>query len=108
MENLRRIRKARGLTMKELGKLSDVSESTIGMVETGKRKPSFELLLKLSEALGCSVNDLVDTKKDPATISDGAILFSEQDRRLIEWFRSLPEEKQKAILIAQDAPEGLT
>lgn len=32
---------------------------------------------------------------------------SEKDKRLIQWFRSLPPEKQKAILISQDAPEDL-
>lgn len=31
--------------------------------------------------------------------------LSEKDLRLIGWFRSLPPEKQKAILIAQDGPE---
>ena len=104
MENLRRIRKARGLTMKELGKAVGVSESMIGMVETGSRKPSYELLLKLSEELGCYVDDLVDSEKNPATIGDG---ISEKDARLLTWFRSLPSEKQKAILISQDAPADL-
>lgn len=31
--------------------------------------------------------------------------LSEKDKRLIDWFRSLPPEKQKAILVAQDGPE---
>lgn len=31
--------------------------------------------------------------------------LSEKDQRLIAWFRSLPEEKQKAILILQGGPE---
>ena len=33
--------------------------------------------------------------------------LSEKDIRFIRWFRSLPPEKQKAILISQDAPEDL-
>ena len=37
-------------------------------------------------------------------ISDG---LDEKDKRLIMWFRSLPPEKQKAILALQDAPEDL-
>ena len=71
MENLRQIRKAKGLTMKELGKAVDVSESMIQMVESGTRKPSYELLLKLGEALDCSVDTLINDKKIPATNSDG-------------------------------------
>lgn len=104
MESLRARRKAKGLTMKQLGDAVDVSESMIGMIETGKRKPSFELLLKLSEELDCTVDDLVNDKKIPVTESDG---ISDKDKRLIEWFRSLSPEKQKAILVSQDAPEEL-
>ena len=112
MENLRRLRKAKGLTMKELGEMVDVSESMIQMVETGKRKPSFELLLKLGEVLGCSVDDLVREQKEPIQNKDGLVkepydVWRERDMRLLRWFRSLPEEKQKAILFSQDAPEGL-
>lgn len=31
--------------------------------------------------------------------------LTEKDVALINWFRSLPEEKQRAILVSQDAPE---
>lgn len=70
MENLKKIRKQRGLTMKELGKLTDVSESMIQMLESGKRSPSFELLLKLGEALDCSVDELLDIKREPMVYND--------------------------------------
>ena len=43
-------------------------------------------------------------KKPTTDEGDG---LSEKDERLLKWFRSLPPEKQKAILIAQDAPEDL-
>lgn len=33
--------------------------------------------------------------------------LSQKDAALIKWFRSLPEEKQRAILVSQDAPEDL-
>ncbi len=33
--------------------------------------------------------------------------LSDYDSALLTWFHSLPEEKQKAILIAQDAPKEL-
>ena len=41
-------------------------------------------------------------KETPPTQGGG---LSEKDARLIQWFRSLPPEKQRAILIAQDGPE---
>ena len=64
MTNLRKIRKQERLTMQALADLSGVSESAIGMYETGKRKPSFEVLLRLSEALGCTVDELVKERED--------------------------------------------
>lgn len=71
MKNLRKIRKAKGLTMKELGEAVGVSESMIGMIETDNRKPSFEVMLKIAEELGCSVDDLVNDKEIPTAQGDG-------------------------------------
>lgn len=59
MTRIRDMRKAAGMSMKELGKKVGVSESAIGYYETGKRKPSIEMLLMLAEALGCQMADLV-------------------------------------------------
>lgn len=44
----------------------------------------------------------------PAGQKEGPVQIvelNEKDARLIKWFRSLPPEKQRAILIAQDGPE---
>lgn len=62
MNNLRYLRKTRtNLTMKQLGDKVGVSESAIGYYETGKREPDYEMLLKLSEALGCTVADIMES-----------------------------------------------
>ena len=112
MNHLRDIRKSRDITMKELGEIVGVTEAAIGYYETGKRNINYEMLLRLSEALNCSVDDIVNGEKIPATESDGqiktnSIILSDKDLRFVEWFHSLPQEKQKAILISQDAPEDL-
>lgn len=60
MLKLREIRKNRtNLSMKQLGDLVGVSESAIGYYETGKREPSYDVLRKLSEVLGCTVSELL-------------------------------------------------
>ena len=56
---LRELRKARGITMKELGDMLGVSESTISLYENGKREPSYELLLKIAEFFNVSVDYLL-------------------------------------------------
>ena len=62
MEYLRKLRKAKGLTQKQLGEMCGVSESSINRLETGIRKPGHDLLMKLSQALDCSVDYLVTGK----------------------------------------------
>jgi len=116
MENLKKFRKAKGLKQKELADIVGVSESSISQYESGKKTPSFEIALKLAEALDCESADLVSTrenispaenKKTATSIGDGDYPVSAEDMRLLTWFHSLSPEKQKAILISQDAPEGL-
>lgn len=58
MNNIKAFRKSRHLTLKELGRLCDVSESSMQRIEQGTRKPSFEVLLKLTEALECTSEEL--------------------------------------------------
>lgn len=56
------------------------------------------------------VNGLIESQRPEQTEKpaplDGDGL-SDKDKRLIAWFRSLPLEKQKALLISQDGPEEL-
>lgn len=75
MENLRKLRKAKGLTQKQLGKLAGVSESMISQLEKGKRAPSFEVALKLAEALDCESADLVSTRTNRPNVTDSYVSF---------------------------------
>ena len=59
MKMLRILRKNKGLSMKELGEIIGVAESTISQYETGKREPDFETLLKLGEFFNVSVDYLL-------------------------------------------------
>lgn len=59
MNNLRKIREYVGMTQKELGSIVGVSDAAIGLWENGKRQPNNEMLLKLGEALHCSVSDIL-------------------------------------------------
>ena len=59
MEALRRLRREKGISMKELGKKIGVAESTISQYETGKREPDFETQLKLGEYFNVSVDYLL-------------------------------------------------
>jgi transcriptional regulator with XRE-family HTH domain len=51
IQNLKRIRKEQGLTQSKLAEKCNVSNGTIGNIECGATKPSFDLLILLSEVL---------------------------------------------------------
>jgi len=51
-ENIRRLRKARGLTLKELGDMVGVSESYIRAYESGRRNPKPSSFQTLADAFG--------------------------------------------------------
>lgn len=116
MVNLKKYRKSKDLTQAQLAEIVGVSASAISQYENGHKFPSFEIALKIAEALDCESADLVSTrenvgppenKKTATSIGDGDYPVSAEDMRLLTWFRSLSPEKQKAILISQDAPEDL-
>ena len=62
--NLEMIRKKRGLTQMELAGRLNIRQSTISNIETGIRAPSLRLLCKLAEALGVTVDELINGKKE--------------------------------------------
>lgn len=56
---IRKERQRQQLTQAELAERVDVSTSFIGHVERGSRKASLETVVKISEALGMSIDSMV-------------------------------------------------
>lgn len=67
MNRIRELRKKRCMTMKELGAVVGLAESTISQYETGKREPDNETLLRLGEFFNTSVDYLLGRE----TATDG-------------------------------------
>lgn len=65
--NIRMLRKKRGLTMKKLGQEFGLAESTISQYENGHREPDNETLLKLAKFFGVSVGYLLGAEDQDAT-----------------------------------------
>lgn len=61
---LKKLRKEKGFTLKELSIKSSVSISFISDIENGRRKPSIEKLKDLSEALGLPIESFFDESDD--------------------------------------------
>lgn len=58
-ENIRKYRKLKGLTINELADLSKSSVSSISLIETGKRDPTFKVILNIAQALQIDIAKLV-------------------------------------------------
>jgi len=58
--NLREIRKSRGLTQQQLSESADVSRKSINAVENGVYIPSTVLALKIAKTLDCPVEELFE------------------------------------------------
>ncbi len=56
--NLKYYRKERNISQEMLAELCDCATSTIGCIECGRQTPSFELLVKIANALKISPADL--------------------------------------------------
>ena len=63
-ETLKSLRKQKGLTQEEFAKQTGISRSAIGMYESGKREPSFEMLELFADFFNVDMNTLLD--RDPA------------------------------------------
>ena len=70
---IRQLRKQHGITVKQLGSIIGVSESAIYQYETGKRQPCIDILVKICDCFGVTVDYLVNGKewKPPADPSKG-------------------------------------
>ena len=70
--------------------------------------PRTKSLTKIANYFGVTVDYLLNAEKEnPTAQGDGVDTITEKEVRMLKWFRSLPEEKRRAILISQDAPKDL-
>lgn len=85
MQNrIRELRRAHGMTLKQLGETLGLAESTISHYETGKRGPDNETLLKLGELFGVTVGYIlgVETKEntlisnEEREVNDSDLMFA--------------------------------
>jgi len=62
MKNLKMIRISRGMSQEALAKAIGVTQQAIWNYENGIREPDLDTLRKLTEALDCTLEDLIGWK----------------------------------------------
>jgi len=58
-EIIKKVRKERGLTQKQLGERLGISQAAIGQFESNKANPKIDTIQKIADALNVSLNDLI-------------------------------------------------
>lgn len=99
---IRELRKAKKVTMKELGNIIGVAESTMSLYETGKRKPDPETLSRLADYFNVSVDYLLGRDEEqPQAVED-----AERQRYVSELIEYTPAQlKELTDLAARLWPE---
>jgi transcriptional regulator with XRE-family HTH domain len=88
-EYLKKLRKEKKLTLKELSKSSGVSYSQISKIESNVHKPTVETLIKLSNALSIDLDELLQYKESYVTVkSENEIDVDKKYSILIKYNRT--------------------
>ena len=61
---IKQMRERRGLSQLEVSKQLNISQSAISQYEKSKREPSIEILIKLADLFGCTIDELVRGEKE--------------------------------------------
>lgn len=93
MNNIKKLRKAHGLTQVELSKKLGVTQGNLSAWETGRWQPDMDSLRKLCEILDCSADYLLGRDVPPAT---------ETEKRVSGIYLSLAKELEDMELSEED------
>ena len=96
MNKIRALRKIHGMTMKELGNLVGLSESTISLYENGKREPDLETLQHFADIFHVSVDYILG--RDVAESNPPTDSVESQRDKAIRILKSLSDENYQAML----------
>jgi len=69
---LRAARERRGATLAGVGRATGISPSTLSRIETGRRRPTLDAVLRLAKEYGVSLDELAGTDPAPAPETRGS------------------------------------
>lgn len=106
MNRIKFLREEFGMTQQELADKLDGAKSTVAMYEKGDRKPSLEILVKLSEIFDCSI-DYILCKTDirnpeKVDIDEADIAFASGVKALNDTNKMIIKNTLEALLTKQE------
>lgn len=96
---LKELRQEKGLTQAEVAKSVKTSQRNIGRWENGENEPTASFIAKLAEFFQVSTDYLLGLEDDfgVKVETDGALLYSAEEKKLIEDYRKLNSDKRELI-----------
>ncbi len=107
-KNIRHLRKEKGMTQQEFADFLGITRSALGAYEEGRARPGFELLEKLSDRFGYSLDDLVrsDLAAGNGKANGGMkVLAISVDSTGEEWIDLVPQKAAAGYLNGYADPE---
>lgn len=98
-EKIRSARISANMTQAELAEKLGVAYQNIGQIESGKRKPKLETIVKIAYALGCRVEDLIGLE----TFDTGAE-FDERRKELLSQAQAAGDRADRLTIIHTKDP----
>ena len=95
-QNLRYYMESRGKSQKELSEIVGVSAPTVNDWLKAKKYPRIDKIEIMANYFGILKSDLIEEKEKPTIPEDDGL--SEKRKALIEFAKSVPEEKADLIL----------
>ena len=101
-ENLIKLRKNLGYTQQQVAAKLGSDRTTYTKYETGVSEPSFEMLIRLSQLLGISLDELfgapVDDRLSVSVSDNSADKLSPDEQQLLAAYRSLNGERKQRVI----------
>ena len=100
MENLRYLRKEQNFSMKQLGEIIGVSESTISLYENGHRQPDFNTLIKLADYFNVTIDYLIgrENNYELTQTSEQLPTLTQFENELLSLFRKMDIHAQNKLI----------
>ena len=98
--NLRNLRTEHKLSQKNLAHILEIDQQTISRLERDYNEPNLDILIKLADYFGCSVDYLLGREQEDGmiVIDNSSNALSDVEQHIIEVFRLLTNRnKIKAV-----------
>lgn len=105
MERLRELRKEKRLTQTQVGNYLGITVSAYGNYELGQREPSIDMLLKLADYFGVTVDYLLGRDANAVTSVEPfktkkIPTLSEEDEDMLNTYLELSDDSKRAVRYA--------